>query len=76
MLLQSHSGGDGCFQAMGLVSFHHFAERAHRSAFTFPVIRQRAEIALHLLGCPQAFNQFPFPVCESFLAGLARHAQS
>src|ERR1700694_4451218 len=66
VLFENNWGPARRFQTMYFVSFHYLAERTHRTALPFPVVRHQSQPTLHLRGCAQSLNKFPFFRREGF----------
>jgi hypothetical protein len=66
VLFENYCGPDRRFQTMDFVSFNNLAERPHRTALPFPVVRHPSQPTLHLRRCAQTLNEFPFFRREGF----------
>jgi len=66
VLFQNHCRTHRSFQTVRFLTFHHFAKRSHSAPVALPVVRHRAEEALHLRRSVESLDQFPLGRSEAF----------
>ena len=59
MLLQDHCRGQGGFQTVGSLAADNFPEGSQRFSATLPVVRERSQPAMDLLGSSVPLNDPP-----------------